>query len=181
MFQHCEIYTFSLPGIAFGNKHVPILSLIQHSMELKIGSIPGKDENPFTIYMKPVYQINDIDGKLYLSINGNVRKSVEISKVFIVYRDYVPNYGLVRRRIRLLDDVDTLKIVSSVVFVKLYQLITGSKIEMRERGVFDSTDPKVVEFIVARRFLTPGILKIWNRDGNLKIYLPYKIWIAEES
>jgi len=174
-----EICAFSLPGIAFGSKHVPILSLIEHPLKLKMGSIPGKEENPFIVDVEPVYQAHIIDEQIFIAMNGKIRDSIEVNKVFIVYRDYVPQGGLAKRRIRLLDDIDTLKIVSAAVFIKVYQLIMGRKIELNDKGAFDSTKSDIVEFIVSRRFITPGIMKTWNRNDELRTYLPYRIWIDE--
>jgi len=181
MLQYLKIYAFSLPGIAFGNKHISILSLIEHPLRLKMGSIPGNGGNPFAVSAEPIYQAQIIDDQIYIVVNGEIRNAIDVSKVFITYRDYAPRMGLIKRKIKLLDDIDTLKIVSSAVFIKVYQLIMSQEIELDDNGIFDSTRDDIIEFIISRKFITPGIVKIWNRDNELKTYLPYRIWIDEEG
>jgi len=176
--QH-EIYAFSLPGIAFGSKHVPMLSLIEHPLKLKMGSIPRNEGNPFVVSAEPIYPAQILDEKIFIAVGGSIRNAIGVDKIFIVYRDHVPLKGLVKWRIKLLHDVDTLKIVSSAVFIKIYQLIMGKEMELDDNGTFDPTKPDIVEFIVSRKFITPGIMKIWNRNDELRTYLPYRVWIDE--
>jgi len=181
------VYSFSLPGIAFGEECVPLLSLIKHPLEVKMGSIPGSDENPFTIRLKPVYRA-DLDGEnriVVSPVNGDsIRDSLYVDKVFISYRKYVPQTSqtrLIKYEIELLNDTNTLKIVTKQVFLEVYKLITGQEVELDDNGNFDPTGENIIRFVIAHKFTTPDMIKIWNRNDDLKKYLPLKVWISDSD
>jgi len=178
------VYSFSLPGIAFGEECVPLLSLIKHPLEVRMGSIPESDENPFTIRLKPVYRADlNRENRIVVSpVNGDpIRDSLYVDKVFISYRKYVPQTRLIKYEIELLNDTNTLKIVPKPVFLEAYRLITGQEVELDDYGNFNPTEENIIRFVIAHKFTTPDMIKIWNRDDYLKKYLPLKVWISDSD
>jgi len=166
------INTFGLPAIPFGSDFLPVVSLIRHDLHLKIGVPISETEKTGDILIKKKFVAESSEEGVFVSMEEPYRVA-SIDNVYLTYRRYLPDFEIVYTQVKLLEDVESLKLVPYQVFRTVYEMHNGEPLSEEVSPV----SPEVVKFVLARRWLTPQVLVGWNADPKLKRLLPYSLWI----
>jgi hypothetical protein len=171
-----RIFTFSLPAVAWGNEFVPILPLIGHKFKIVI-------ENPYTkteVEVFPNYQLDVVkpESELWLAKRNETRVMFRVNDVFLTYKRppvVLEKQDWVLVDIPILQDTQTLKIVSVVTFQEIYKKFTGEVPPRKEMN------QDIADFVIKRRIITPTMFVAFNSDPRLKQYLPYGLKVVKEN
>jgi hypothetical protein len=166
-------------AVMWGNEYVPVISFIGHELRLRFNSLV-----PTELKLNATYtiELKKDTKELVLVPTDSSRRNVvnkikPVSDGVILKRRYIRN-GYLFVPTPIMEDTDTLKIVSMTVFVHLLELWSGTS----ANAPINPASQLVEDFVITTRFITPYVLTQWNRSGSdLRYHTPYGMYLINQN